>query len=249
MKNSINFLTLVCIILNFTTIQTHNDIGTYYQKKGNRYFKIKEFTPDKQFGGVQARGQYIRQLQTARITYGNSIYTFTNIKQGRNPVLKPKKNDPKNLILVGTFTTYNSGPEMPVTTYLYGVLKKKYKNPRFHIKTQQNQPDTQNEQDPVGTNPATYAPMTFEPSENFQGTDLIGNYFKATQVATIHDPSGQNKQIFRFNNVQQGGITTPEGLTLIGSYVPQKQCSGNVCSHARIRINLYGTLIENDENA
>jgi len=245
MKHGIKFLTILFTVLIFTTnLQSYNDIGVYYEKKGNRYLKIKEFTPDKQFGGVQARGQYIRQLQKARIIHANIIYTFTNIQQSRNPVLKPKKNNPKNLILVGTFNTYNSGPEMPVTTYLYGVLKKKSKNPRFHVKAPKNITDSFNNQAPIGSSPTTYAPRTFEPAENFQDNNLIGNYFEATQTATIHDPSGQNQQQYSFKNVQTGGIENPEGLILIGSYVPAKQCSGNICSHARIRINLYGILNE-----
>lgn len=98
----------------------------------------------------------------------------------------------------------------------------------------------------MGGNPKTFGPRTFEPSSKFSGDGLIGNYFSATQVATIHDPSGKNKKSYNFNEVEEYSsyaINTqaPEGLEFIGSFMSSPKCpAGQMCTMAMKEISLYG---------
>ena len=107
---------------------------------------------------------------------------------------------PENLVEIGSFTSYKPGkPEMPVTTYLFGCLTGTQNT------TNTQAPEQSPDQQSMGSNPATWAPVTFQPSEQFAGNGLVGNYFSSTQIATIHDPSEQNTESYTFKNVQQRG--------------------------------------------
>ncbi|MBP6870245.1 hypothetical protein KBC04_05155 [Candidatus Babeliales bacterium] len=107
----------------------------------------------------------------------------------------------------------------------------------------------------MGSNPATYAPRTFDPAKQFNGDGLIGNYFSATQVATIHDPSGKNSQQYTFTDVVEKsgyGIdeTAPDGLVFFGSFMTAPQCApGMMCAQVMTNTALYGKLQSSDDDS
>lgn len=104
----------------------------------------------------------------------------------------------------------------------------------------------------IGKNPATYAPQTFEPGEKFTGNGLIGNYFKANQTATIHDPSGKNNKSYSFKDVVEKSSYSQnnanlEGLQFIGSFMSSPKCApGMACIKAMVVTNLYGKPTTNN---
>lgn len=104
----------------------------------------------------------------------------------------------------------------------------------------------------IGKNPATNAPQTFEPADKFAGNGLVGNYFKANQIATIHDPSAKNNKSYSFKDVVEKSSysqnnETPEGLQLIGSFMSSPKCApGQMCIKAMVVTNLYGKPTNNN---
>lgn len=98
----------------------------------------------------------------------------------------------------------------------------------------------------IGGNSTTFAPRTFEPSSDFSGDGLVGNYFSSAQVATIHDPSGQNSKSYKFEEVEEkSGYNSdkqaPDGLEFIGSFMSSPKCpAGQMCTMAMKEISLYG---------
>ena len=221
--------------------------------------KLIDFIAEDLFGGSKAKASYNPKKQTATIKDGHTIYNFSKMISNRtNESLPNKKNLDPNLMLIGSFNTKTNHAGMPVTTYLFGVLNKNEKLLKNNASLEQrtepvlldnNGNNVISKVDPttckpimVGTDSRTWAPIIFDPSDQFAGEGLIGNYFASSSVATIHDPSGTNKQSYRFKRVQKGGVQQPEGLVLIGSYASRPQCSGNICSHAIMMVNLYGTL-------
>ena len=125
--------------------------------------------------------------------------------------------------------------------YLFGILQN----------TNNEKHNTHIIKEPIGNNPATFAPQTFTPAAEFSGPGLIGNYFSHTKIATIHDPAGDNKTTYTFDNIHEGGLYAPTddpSLKLIGSFTSGNRCSGGICSHAFIVVNLYGHLVQDDEN-
>ncbi len=220
------------------------------KKSKNKNIKTITFIPHELFGGHNATGQYNRKNKTAMITHGQNIYNFSKITEERtNPWLDKKNLDP-DLIMIGSFSNKTNHAGMPVTIYIFGIAAKN--NPKNSqesmedIHTAQNKIDAKKQpsQKPIGSNPGTYAPVAFQPAEQFAGQGLVGNYFSSNQVATIHDPSGVNPTSYTFKNVQTGGIAVPTGLTLIGSYTSQPACKGMICSHAIMMMNVYGQLTE-----
>jgi hypothetical protein len=113
-------------------------------------------------------------------------------------------------------------------------------------RTATNKFDNHMQNNLVGSNPATYAPQTFTPSSQFTGDGLIGNYFKATQIATIHDPSSKNQQSYNFEKVEESSDYSineqaPQGLEFIGSFMTPPQCPpGMMCAQVMTVTSLYG---------
>jgi hypothetical protein len=211
-----------------------NQIFTPDKKSKKKPVKMINFTPELAFGGDQATGTYNPKKQLAMIHDTNQIYKFIKITQQRtNATMPDKKNLDPNLTLIGSFSTKTNHAGMPVTMYLFGVSENKLTPNPLNPEIKNNLP---------GSNPATYAPRVFLPAHQFASDGLVGNYFASSHVATIHDPSGSNQQSYTFENVQEGGITAPDGLVLLGSYTSRPACSGNICSHAIALVNLYGTL-------
>lgn len=203
--------------------------------------KNLKFIPIDKFGGHQARGTYNSKQQIAIILDGHTKYHFTQVVTSRtNDIVPDGKNINLKIQKIGFFSNKKNHAGMPVTTYIYGVL-----NTILPLPERSAMPLKQ-PLAPIGSNPATYAPITFKPSDQFKGDGLIGNYFAAAQIATIHDPTQQNLQSYTFNQVEKGGADQPEGLMLIGSYADRPQCQGNICSHAMILVNLYGILQNNE---
>jgi hypothetical protein len=264
------------ILMSFSNmVQSENPVSNGYQeysnvfKPANQKFqshkkskkkpvKTIDFIPEQAFGGNQAAGIYNPKNQTATISNGDQTYNFIKITQQRtNATLLDKKNLDPNLQLIGSFSSKTNHAGMPVTMYIFGVdqtnLVEKIKNNVEKIKNKMSAhmnitPPSQEEikNIPMGSNPATYAPMLFQPADQFAGNGLIGNYFASSHVATIHDPSGNNHQSYTFKNIQEGGIEQPEDAILIGSFMSKPRCSSNICSHAIVLVNLYGTL-QSDE--
>jgi len=209
--------------------------ATLHKKLKSKLIKPINFIPEKEFGGNLAQGKYNPKKQIATITNGNEKFVFTKTTcHPTNPWIPDKKNLDPNIILIGSYTTIKTKkPEMPITNYIFGVLE--------HTSLPKTDPlENDHAIAPMGSNPGTYAPVIFQPSEEFAGTGLIGNYFSSNKIATIHDPSGQNKEEYTFENVQQGGIQAPDELILIGSYTLQPPSDGMIHSHAIPMINLYG---------
>lgn len=246
-KINIYLLTIFAMTISFSLKIESIASSKYYHNKRTLSKNIN-FKPNIKFGGIHAQGKYTRKSQTATITHNDTNYSFKNIKRTLNPV-KPRKKKFAQLTAIGSYSIYKSGPEMPVTYYLFGTQIRKPSNNKMTQKiTLQTLQQLQKDQSQMGQNPTTYAPIRFQPAQQFHGDNLIGNYFNSTNVVTIHDPSGKNSQSYTFKNVQQGGIITPEGLVLIGSYTSSPHCNGNICSHAFMNINLYGEQI-NDEQS
>jgi len=206
-----------------------------------------DFIPEDLFGGHQATGSYNPKDQTAMIKDGDTTYEFSKIISNRtNAMLPNKKNLDHNLQLIGSYNTKTNHAGMPVTTYLFGVFNKNEESENISPSVEQI---TELTHSAIGGNPATWAPVVFYPSDQFAGDGLIGNYFASNSVATIHDPSGNNNQNYTFINVEQGGIQEPQEKVLIGSYGSKPQCSGIICSHAMMIVNLYGNLKNDDQPA
>ena len=221
----------------------------------NKPIKTIDFIPEQVFDGNDATGTYDSKNQTATITTKNNetIYNFTQMIANRtNASIPDKKNLDPDITLIGSFSTKTNHAGMPVTTYLFGVPEHKTlpiantpkKLPTIDlVNLDLDSLDSDSlDSKPIGSNPATYAPVIFNPSDQFADDGLVGNYFAATRIATIHDSSGANNNSYTFENVQEGGSQKPDGLILIGSYSPPARCQGNICSHARFLINLYGIL-------
>lgn len=207
--------------------------------KNLKRFKIIPFTPDEAFGGDQAQGKYIIKNQTATIIHNDKVYSFTNIiKRPTNPYLPTEKNLDENLVLIGLFSNSTNRSEMPVITYLFGIQTKTENNTE-----QLSEKQIQNR---IGSNPSTYAPIKFQPGEEFSGDGLIGNYFKNNHIATIHDPSGKSDQSYSFEKVEESELLIPEGLILIGSYLKSPYCPAEMmCATVMTTVNLYGLQVKN----
>ena len=218
----------------------HKRIKKNINSSLNKAKRIIYFIPDKQFGKNLEQGQYDPKNQTAIIFNKKDKLFFTKITtHPTNPWLPDKKNLDPEIILIGSYTTIkNKKPEMPVTTYIFGVLE--------HAALPQNNAHDAHVR-PMGSNPGTYAPITFQPSDQFASKGLIGNYFSNNKIATIHDPSGINKQEYTFQDVQEGGKKAPEGFVAIGSYASQPQSNGMIVSHAIQMINLYGRIKQEED--
>jgi len=200
--------------------------------------KTISFKPDDAFGGINAQGLYNKKEQKAIIKYGDTIYSFIKIIANPNPTLPDIKNIAPETKLIGTFNNKFNHVNMPVTTYLFGVLTD-MQNPKSY--------KAQESRERLGSNPATYAPIVFHPAEQFYSDGLVGNYFSSTHVATIHDPTGKNKTSFSFESVQEGGIKKPDEFELIGSFDSKPNCSESICSHVIRVVNLYGKKMNNNE--
>jgi hypothetical protein len=230
------FITLISFV---TTIESRS----YDFSNKLRTVKSKAFTPSKKFGGNAAQGQYIKKEQTATITDGDTTYSFINIVTTHNPSGPTKRHLPtENLVKIGSFNTYFSGPEMPVTHYLFGELV---------VEESSEEPE---EQSSMGSHEGTWAPIQFKPKDPFAGKGLVGNYFSSSKIATIHDPSGKNNQTYSFKEVESGGIKTSEeltekGLVQIGSYLKKPKCNGIICPHVMVTINLYGKLTHEEDSS
>jgi len=196
--------------------QPYEPFNPFITSKNERSFIV-----DENLGGHEAQGTYHHKNHTATIIRGDTTYYFHKIKLKRNPELS---HNPDNLIKLGSYSIISSHGEkqqaMPLTFYLFGL----------ESEAPQKNSETQNT-------------VIFQPANTFD-KGLIGKYLINKRTATIQDPSNNSRQ-YSFENVVPGGIETPEGLTLIGAYFPAKHCHGNICSHAMIKINLYGTLVEN----
>jgi len=230
--------------ISFSTTIESIAFSKYYHNKKSLSKNIV-FKPNLKFGGIHAQGKYARKFQTATITHNDMNYSFKNIRRILNPI-KPRHQKFSQLTAIGSYSVYNLEPEMPVTYYLFGTqIRKPSKNTTAQKVTIQTLQQLQRDQSQMGQSSSTHAPTTFQPAQQFYGKGLIGNYFSSTSVATIHDPSGANNQSYAFKSIRQGGITAPEGLTLIGSYTSSPHCDGNICSHAFMNINLYGEQVDN----
>lgn len=238
------FITMVAFTI---TIQPRG--GGYDYGRPNQIYShvyshgIAQFTPDKAFGGQTAQGEYNHKKQTATIidTENKIEYSFNNIVTSLNQQKPRKKHLPADLVAIGSFSHPNQFG-MFITTYLFGSP--------VH-QTASETPNEQNpviKKEPIGGNPATFAPITFKPVSPFDGPGLVGNYFSSSQTATIHDPSQNNTQSYTFTKVQQAGINAPEGLVQIGSYVSRPKCSNGICSHVAMLVNLYGKQMKDDQN-
>jgi len=220
--------------------------------------KSIDFIPDPAFGGTTSRGIYVKKDRTADIYNGDKSYHFTKIiTQRTNENLVDPEKKPANTVRIGSFSSKMNHAKMPVTTYVFGVLTvllEKKEDPAKQSTTDQSSTQQPTEKTSEtypsmpGSNPATYAPIQFRPSEEFIGNGLIGNFFKTTGIATIHDPSGTNKQSYTFINVQTGGTQTPDGTKFIGSYTQQPKCHGTICPMVVMMVNLYGNLQPEEES-
>lgn len=213
------------------------------KKKASKNLK---FIPMDTFGGHQARGTYNPKQQIAIILDGQTKYHFTQVTTSRtNDIVPDGKNIDPQIQRIGFVSDKENHAGMPVTTYIFGVLTTSLPLPQQAIKQPIIAP-TERTLAPLGSDPRTYAPVTFKPADKFKGDGLVGNYFAAAQVATIHDPTQQNQQSYTFNQVEKGGAEQPDGLVEIGSYTDRPQCQGNICSHAIMLVNLYGVLQNNE---
>lgn len=248
-------LTIVVAMLSFS-MMIQSDPNPFRANHHNQKSKsnITLFTPDNSFGGVDAQGKYKKRGKTATIVYDQATYSFNKIVENPNPILHKNKLD---LVTLGFFSDHTNSKEMPVTTYIFGsptndvtrkVIQTLKKAPES---TQEDQSDSDNE---YGIeNAKTIDSLSFKPSKQFAGHDLVGTYVINTHEATINDPSGKNKKSYVFENVQEG---LPISLTsnnvrplqkpiLIGTCSSIPQCSNGtpqVCSNAIKHTNLYGNL-------
>ena len=109
--------------------------------------------------------------------------------------------------------------------------------------------DTNNNQPIMGGSSRTFAPQVFMPAAPFNNPGLIGNYFSGSNIATIHNPSGQSDESYSFDGVKSmSGNMRPLGLTRIGSLKDPNFVPSNVyCSGCPNGTNvLYGNLIGNN---
>ncbi len=242
-KFTINRLTLMITLFTLFSITQAKEESdrNEHNHHTTKPAKTKTFTPDKAFGGDAAQGKYIRKEQIATIIDGDTTYSFTQIEPTPNPSGPTKNKLSENLIEIGSFSTHNpKKPEMPRTTYLFGI-----ETVAKTTEPSSQSSDTQQQERPImGRSSATWAPRTFQPLGQFADDGLVGNYFSSSQTATIHDPSGQNKQAYTFNNVQPDETQTPEGLVKIGSWLESPKCDG-ICPTVMKKVNLYGQLVEN----
>lgn len=264
MKKNMRTIIGCTIILNSFLVNSkeNNPVTQGYQSYSNFFIPLRstingksiknnksiDFIPDAAFGGTTARGIYVKKDRTADIYNGDNSYHFTKIiTQRTNENLVDPEKKPANTVRIGSFNSKMNHAKMPVTTYVFGVLTVSLKQAKQST-TDQASTQQPTEKSPEtypsipGSNPATYAPIQFRPSEEFIGNGLIGNFFKTTGIATIHDPSGTNKQSYTFTNVQTGGTQTPDGTKFIGSYTQQPKCNGPICPMVIMMVNLYGNL-------
>lgn len=211
---------------------------------------IIPFIADDAFGNEHAEGEYNHKNKTAVIINADStsMYSFKNIIITLNPSKPHKKTLPEDLVKIGSYSRIGR-VGMPVTIYLFGILV----NKKSIFDTQINEPILAahliSKKFPVIGGPDTFAPIVFIPSEEFSGPGLVGNYFKEKGIATIHDPYGKNNSNYTFENVEENGMSAPENLICIGSYMSTPSCSPNhVCAMVMRTVNLYGKQIDNPNN-
>ncbi len=247
MKTTIKRLQIFMVILSLTTIiQAKNSSF----KKNHKHKENISFIPMDAFGGNHAQGEYTRKGKTAIIYNDDAIYSFNKIKTDKNPSLKKNKLD---LIKIGSFSHKTNRFGMPSVTYLFGAGTNEETQNVIDL-SNKTKLLLQNEKVLDDSDYQTsYSAITFQPSQEFSGEKLVGNYLSSSHMATIQDPSGINNQIYIFENIVEG---LPPSMTsdtvrpmyqpiLIGSYASTPHCSNGIpkiCSNAIKITQLYGNL-------
>jgi len=244
-KTTITTLTILLAMLNFPTIA---NTDTVFKPSKKKNVNSIQFIPDTAFGGFQAQGVYKKRGKTAKITDGDTIYSFHMIVEDPNPWLQ---NNKLNLVKIGYFSDKTNRFGMPATNYVFGSPNSDTTQQAVEI-SKTAQPILSNEES-ADEDLATYSPVKFKAAKQFSGKKLVGSYLSNSGVATIQDPSGINPQVYMFENVVEGLLPSMTSDTvrpmyqpvLIGSFTSTPLCSKGIpkiCSNVVKTTELYGNL-------
>ncbi len=195
----------VSVLTSFDLISSHGAVKFLLAHQQSTRYCIK--APCDQ---PKLYGYYYPASNTAKVN--NKEYQDIVFQKITNNVPKPALNQKtenySQYVYLGVYESSTPCPPGQMCIALYQPTKFGV----FGILVQQEGRIDEQEEEVVshvrlGSSSATWSPVVFEPSTKFSGTGLVGNYFAATAIATIHNPTNaEQSKSYSFTQVVESDV-------------------------------------------